>query len=146
MAAESGADHFRLGERQIIGLPDVVEIAGLEHHVMDAVLAGLDEGETVMARIDVEEISPKWLLEIIAQLEIEDFRIERNDLVDPLRGEHGMAHAERSGAEARNGAARLERLVRDLGAMKRFEQVAERIGEHDQILDAPLVGKRRRAA
>src|SRR5580693_3653149 len=56
VAAERGADHFRLPQRQIIGLPDIVEIADLEHHVMDAVLAGVDEGKAVVARIDMKEI------------------------------------------------------------------------------------------
>ena len=54
---ECGADHVGLLQRQIVGLPDIVEIKQLHHQVMDAVLARIDEGEAVMARIDMEEIS-----------------------------------------------------------------------------------------
>ena len=40
----------------------------------------------------------------------------------------------------------LERVGRGFGAVKHFEPVADRIGENDQVLDAPLVGERARAA
>src|SRR5437588_13027223 len=56
VAAERGADRFRLLQRQIVSLPDIVEIAKLHHHVMDAVLAGIDESQAMVARIDGEEI------------------------------------------------------------------------------------------
>src|SRR5215831_2630861 len=57
-----------------------------------------------------------------------------------------MTHAERTGAKARDVAARLERLARALRAMEYFQPVAERIGEGDHIPHAPLVGERARAA
>ena len=60
--------------------------------------------------------------------------------------QHGVTHAERPGAEARDRAAGLERVGGGLGAMEDLEPVAERIGEHDQVLDAALVGERARAA
>ena len=60
--------------------------------------------------------------------------------------QHGVAHAERPGAEARDRAAGLERIARGLGAVEDFEPVAERIGKHDEVLDAAFVGKRARAA
>ena len=53
-----------------------------------------------------------------------------------------MAEAERAGAKAGNRAAGLERLGGGFGAVKDFQPVAERIVEHDQILDVPLVGQR----
>ena len=57
-----------------------------------------------------------------------------------------MAHAERAGAEAGDRAAGLERIGRGLGAVEDFEPVADRVGEHDQVLDPALVGERARAA
>ena len=48
-------------QREVVALADVVEIAGLHHQMMDAGLAGLDEGDAVVARIDVEEIGRERL-------------------------------------------------------------------------------------
>ena len=53
-----------------------------------------------------------------------------------------MAHAERAGAEAGNGAARFERIAGDFAAMKSLEPVADRIGKDDQVLDPALLGER----
>src|SRR5260370_41453640 len=58
----------------------------------------------------------------------------------------GMAHAERPVAEPRDGAAGLDRRARGLGAVEYFEPIAERIGEHDEILDAAFIRERARAA
>ena len=114
--------------------------------MMDAVLAAADEGEAVVARIEMEEVSRERLGEIIGQLEVEDFGIERQHVLNTFRRQHRVPHAERAGAEARDRAAGLERIGRDFGAVKRFEPVADRIGEYDQILDAAFVGERTRAA
>jgi len=46
---------------RVVGLADVVEEAGLDHQMMDAVLAGVDEGKAVVARIGVEEIGAERL-------------------------------------------------------------------------------------
>ncbi len=46
--------------------------------MVDAGLAGFDEGDAVMARIDVEEIGREGLQEVIAELEAEDVLIERD--------------------------------------------------------------------
>ena len=83
---------------------------------------------------------------VIGRLEVEDLGIERQYLVEPFRREHGVAHAERAGAVAGDRAAGLERIGRGLGAMERFEPVADRIGEHDQVLDPALIRQRPRAA
>ena len=53
-----------------------------------------------------------------------------------------MAHAERAGAEAGDGRPGLNGSARGLGAVEDFEPVADRIGEHDQVLRP---GARRRA-
>src|SRR5712691_326426 len=56
MAAERDADTLGIAAREIVALADVVEAEELHHHVVDHVDAALDEGNAVMARIDVEEI------------------------------------------------------------------------------------------
>src|SRR5262249_16047289 len=48
--------------------------------------------------------------------------------------------------EARDRAAGLERIARGLGAMEDFEPVAERNGQHDEVLDAAFIRKRAGAA
>ena len=60
--------------------------------------------------------------------------------------QHGMPHAKRTGAEAGDRAAGLERLAGGLGAVENLQPVAERIVEDDQVRDPPLVGERARAA
>src|SRR5579862_9004088 len=57
-----------------------------------------------------------------------------------------MTHAEWSGAKARDRTPGLERLRNGLGAVEHLQPVADRIGEHDQIFHAALIGKRARAA
>ena len=146
VTAERGADRFRPPQREIVGLADVVEVIDFEHQVMNAVCAGIDEGERVVARIDVEEIGLERLQDIVGRLEIEDLGIERHHRVEPLGGEHGMAHAERAGAEAGNRASGLERLARRLGAVDGFQPVADRVREDNQIFHPAFVGERARAA
>src|SRR5262245_56116841 len=113
---------------------------------MQAVLAGLDEGEAVMARINMAEIGAERLENVIAQAKSQDAPVERRPVIDALDREHGVPHAERAGAEARDAAAGAKWLRAHLGAMKRFEPVAEGIGKDDEVLDASLTGKRAAAA
>ena len=70
--------------------------------------------------LTMEEIGRERLGEIVAELEAEDVPIERHHLADLLAVEHGVAHAERAGAEAGDRAAGLERLGRGLGAVEDF--------------------------
>src|SRR5215210_3076681 len=67
MAAERGADHFRLALREIVSLSDIVEITQLHHQVMDAGLAGVEKRQTVMACIEVEEIGREWSQNVVAR-------------------------------------------------------------------------------
>src|SRR6266705_1947392 len=109
--------------------------------MMHAVPAGLDEGEAVVAPVDMEEERLEWLQAVVGQPEAEDVAIERDHLVEPLDRRDRMAHAERAGAEAGDRAARPERLGRGLGEMEDFKPAAGRVGENDQVDDAPLLGK-----
>ena len=84
MAAERRADRLRLAQREVIGLPDIVEKAEFDHQVMDAVPAGIDEGEAVVARIDVEEIGLERPQDVIAEPEAEGIGIERHDFFEPF--------------------------------------------------------------
>ena len=136
-------------ERQIVALADIVEAEQLHHDVMHGVLAGLDEGEAVVARIEVQEPRDERMIVIIGQPEAERAAIERHQLVDGFRGvdiEHDMAQAERSGAKTRDRASGPERLRRGFGAVEQLQPVAERIVEHDQIFDVAFVGQRAGAA
>ncbi len=94
----------------------------------------------------MEEVGGERLGEIVAQPEAEDVLVERQHVVDLLAVEHRVTHAERAGAEAGDGAAGLERIGGGLGAVRHFEAVADRIVEHDQVLDLALLGERARAA
>ena len=142
VTAERRADRPRLAQRQVVGLPDIVEIAELDHEVMDAVLAGSDEGKAVVARIDMKEIGIERPQDVVAELETKDIRIERRHVVEPLNGEYRVSHAERTGAETGDGAARLEGLQTGLGPVERFEPVSDRVAKDNQVLDAAFVGER----
>src|SRR6266581_3683947 len=65
-----------LARGEIIGLADVVEHVELDHEMMDAVLSGLQHRETVVARIDVEEIDLERLEHVVAQPQPEHVLIE----------------------------------------------------------------------
>src|SRR5579883_961957 len=149
MAAKRHGNAACFAERQIVALPDVVETEQLHHQVMNRILAGLDEGKTVMARIDMEEARHKRMRVIVGQSKTERIAVKCHETIYGLRRidiEHDMAKAERAGAKARNRAAGLERIARYLGAVKNLEPVGHRIVEHDQILDMALVGQRPRSA
>jgi len=51
-----------------------------------------------------------------------------------------VSHAERTGAETGDRAARLERLQSGLGPVERF--VSDRVAKDNQVLDAAFVGER----
>src|ERR1700722_12527688 len=114
--------------------------------MMHTIAAGIDEGEAVVPRIEVKEISPEWPQDVIAQAEAEDVRIERYDLIEPRGGQDRMPHAERPGAKPQNRTARPERLGGKLGAAEDLEPIADRIGEDDEIANPPLLRQRARAA
>src|SRR5258705_472370 len=52
----------------------------------------------------------------------------------------------RPGAKAGDAGAGAEGLGRDLGSVKRFERVADRIAKHDEVAHAPLIRQRAAAA
>src|ERR1700691_4625852 len=99
MAAERGADHFRLAQREIVGLTNVVQITQLEHQMMNAVLAALDKSDAVVARIDVKEIRLERPDKIIAEPKAENIGVERHDVIDPLGCQDSVPHTERAGAK-----------------------------------------------
>src|SRR3954470_1006051 len=102
MAAERDIDAVLLAERDVIALADVVERKQFDHQVMHAVAAGLDQSETVMPRIDVEEKSAKRLLHVVAERKAEHVDIERHHRVDVFNREHSVAEPERAGAKTGN--------------------------------------------
>ncbi len=141
VTAECLFDDLRRHLCDVITLAHVVEEIHLDHHVVDAELAGLQDADRVVARVEMEEVDLDRLQEVIAEFEAEDVAIERHKIIEPLGGDHDMTHAERAGAEAGNAAPGLERLGRGLRTMKHFEPVAGRIGEYDEIGDAAFVGE-----
>ena len=44
-----------LGHGYVVGLSDIVEREQLHHQVMHAVLAGLDQGQAMAPRVDVDK-------------------------------------------------------------------------------------------
>src|SRR6202000_1110389 len=102
VAAERHADPVRLAQRDVVGLVKLFEREQLHHQMMHAGLAGLDQRQRVMARIDVEEISAERLLDVIGKAEAEHARIERHYRLDVLDRQYGMSEALRPGTEARD--------------------------------------------
>src|SRR6478672_939848 len=108
-------------------------------------LAGLDEGETVMARIDVQKPRLERMRVIVGEPEAQQFAIERHHLIDGLDAidvEDDMPETERSGPESRDWAAWHEWIGCNLSAVENLELVAERIVDDDQVLHQALVGER----
>src|SRR5882757_2015950 len=134
MTAERDIDAVLLAERDVIALADVVERKQFDHQMMHAVAAGLDQSETVMPRIDVEEIGAKRLLHVVAELKAEYVDIERHHRIDVFHRQHRVSKAERAGAKTGNRTARTERRVVDLGAVKCLEAIARGIAKRDQPL------------
>src|SRR3954466_12037570 len=137
MTAERDIDAVLLAERDVVALADIVERKQLDHQMMHPIAAGLDQSETVMPRIDVEEIGAKRLLHVVAERKAEHVDIERHHRVDIFHREHGVSKPERAGAETGDRTTRKERGVGDLGAVKRLETIARGIAKRNQPLDAP---------
>ncbi len=146
MPAERGADAPFLAQREVVALSDVVQAEQLHHQMVGGVATGFYEGDRVVTGIGVKEISLERTQHIIGQPEPEHVAIERNSVVDVVHVQHRVAHAERPGAKAGNRAPGLERIACGLGAVKDFDPVAERIGQHDQLSHPALVGQRPSAA
>src|SRR5258708_37287911 len=100
--------------------------------MMHAVLAGLDQSEAVMPRVDVKEVGAKRLLDVVAEPEAEHVDIERHHRVEVFDRQHGVAEAERTGAETGNRTAGTKRRVVDLGAGKLLQSIARGIAERNQ--------------
>ena len=135
---------LRIELRDVVALADVVEREQLDHHVMHLALARLDQGEAVMARIDVHEAGRERIVVEVGDAEAQDVAIERQHLVDALDHHHHVADAERPGAESRDVARGLERLVGDLWRMEELHAVADRIVQRDEVGDHALRGQRPR--
>src|ERR1700736_471693 len=97
--------------------------------MMHAVLAGLDQGQAVVPRVDVEEIGAKRLFDVVTEPEAKHVDIERHHGRDVFDRQHRVAEAERAGAKTRDRAAGLEWRLVDLGAIKSLEAIAGGIAE-----------------
>ena len=133
-----------LAQGDVIGLADIVEREQFHHQMMHAVLAGLDQRQRVMPRVDVKEIGAKRFQDIVGKPEAEHVDIERHHRIDIFDRQHGMAEPERTGAETGNRTAGEERRVVDLGAIKCLQPIAGGIAKRDQAADAPGIRQRLR--
>src|ERR1700691_1372586 len=124
MTAERDADTFGLAQGDIIGLADIVERKQLHHQMMHAVAAGLDQSEAVMPCVDVKEAGAKRFLHVVAEPEAEQIDVERHHRIDIFNRQHGMAEAERTGAESRYRTAGAKRRLVDLSTIKCLEAIA----------------------
>ena len=96
-----------------------------------------------MARIGVQEIRSERRADEVADAEAQQVAVERQRRLNIGDHEHGMAHAERAGAEAGDRAAGTEWFIGYLGAVECLETIAGRVGERDQGADETLVRESR---
>ena len=77
-----------VGERHVVGLPDIVEREQFHHQMMHAIAAALDQSEAMMPRIDVKEVGAKRLLHVVGKPEAEQVDVEAlgGGQVDQERG------------------------------------------------------------
>src|SRR6266404_7264407 len=97
-----------------------------------------------MLRVDVKEVGSKRFLHIVAEPEAEQVDIKRHHRVDVFDRQHGVAKAERTGAETGNRTAWAERRVVDFRAVKYLQTIAGRITKRNQAANTPVVGERLR--
>ena len=114
--------------------------------MMEALLAGADHREAVVATVEMEEVERVGREAEVGHLEPEQVAIERERRRDIGHVQHHVAHAVRAGLEAGDRPPGPEWIGRDLRPAEHFHAVAVRIGEADQPRDAPLVGEAARLA
>ena len=100
----------------------------------------------MVAAVDVKEIKPVWLQPEVRHVEAEEIAIERQQRLDVLHVEDGMAHAECASAEPEIGRPGLKGCRRKLRPVEGFEWIARGIAERDQLGHMPLIGQRARSA
>lgn len=112
---------------------------------MEAVDAGLDRGEAVMATVEMKEERLERAQRIVAEAEAEQVDVKGQYRVERPDGQNGVAEPERSGAKATERATGDEGGRRRGGAVEEFEAIAGGIMGDDQIGDAALLSLERRA-
>ena len=100
-----------------------------------------------MARIDMEEARPERLVVVVAEAEAEHVAIETTT-AGSMRSAVITTWPTPSGPVRKPEMLRpgLNGSVGHLRPMEELHARAERVGEHDQVLDAPLLGQRPDAA
>src|SRR5262249_30218339 len=89
-----------LALREVVGLADVVQHVELHHQMMDVALSGLDHRETVMTRVEMEEVRLERPQREITEVKPKRLRVERQQSTDAVDVQHDVPHAERAGAES----------------------------------------------
>ena len=131
-------------ERDIVALADVVERKQFDHQMMHAVAAGLDQGQTVMPRVDVEEKSVKRLLHVVAEPEspARRHRTASPRRCSPPSARRGRARAGRCESRRSNGPEGTG--YRRSRRRKTPRGDCPRDRETKSAADAPVVGERAR--
>src|SRR5258705_3663361 len=138
--AKCDADTTFLRLCNVVALSVVVERKQLDHQMMHAVPAGLDQRQAVMPRVDMKEIGAKRLFDVVGEPEAQHVDIERHYGVDVLDRQYGMPEPERTGAETRDRSPRHKGRVVDLGAVQGLQPAAGGMPRPNQTLGTASVG------
>jgi hypothetical protein len=87
-----------LGE--VVALAHIVQAAQLHHEVVQPLPPGADHGEAVVPAVEVEEVELVGRETVVADAKAQQVAVEGQQRLHVLDVQHGVAHAERPGAEA----------------------------------------------
>ena len=87
----------------------------------------------------MEEVELAGREAVVADPEAQQVAVEGQQRLHVLDVQHGVAHAERPGAEARDRPPRHEGIGRHRRAVERLQAVARRVPEEDQVGDGVAV-------
>jgi hypothetical protein len=120
-------------------LADVIERIEFDQQVVHRALWAFYQSETVMPRINVQEVGRDWTTDEVADAKTKQITIEGEGHVDAWDHEQYVAHAQWAGAEAGNVAPGPEWRIGHLRTVERFQPVADRISKGDQAAHAALI-------
>ena len=125
--------------REVIALPDIVEILVFDHEVMKPAPARADHCKAVMAAIHMEEIHRIRVQRIVADMKAENVAVKRKQRCDIGNMKNRMPHAVGTCQKPFYGSAGAKRICGKTWIGEQLDTVSVRVVKMDHALDKPLV-------
>ena len=139
MAAEGPGHLDPLGLDQVVASADVVDVAQLDHEVVQRRDADLEEGQAVMTGVGVEERRLERRHHVVGEPEAQHVGVEADGRLQLRHHQHHVAQPQLAGLEPRDVAAGRELPGAVVGAAEQLDPVPGRIVAVDHARHPPAL-------